>query len=128
MTTHTAESVDMTIVQGAEVRARRLRLGMTIEQLADEADVSADTLGDFEAGKRQPRELTLSKVAAALDRIEEEVGIDAPTPGAGVVSFDVSAEGGFHVVVKGPIADADKLREQVTAIIREMRNRDDTQG
>jgi transcriptional regulator with XRE-family HTH domain len=110
-------------VEGHEIRARRLRLGMTIEDLAGEAGISADTLGDFESGNRQPRELTVSKVTGALDRIEHEVGMDAPALPAepGVVTFDVSAEGGFHVVVKGPVANADEIRRQVTEIIREMR-------
>lgn len=114
--------------EGSAVRARRLRLGMTIEDLAREAKVSPDTLSDFEGGVRQPRDLTVTKILGALDRIEVETGmddsaLDLAQPG-GVVSFDVQAEGGFHVVVKGPVADADLLREQVTAIIREIRGGD----
>lgn len=114
--------------EGSAVRARRLRLGMTIEDLAREAKVSPDTLSDFEGGVRQPRDLTVSKILSALDRIEVETGMDDPAldlaQQGGLVSFDVQAEGGFHVVVKGPVADADLLREQVTAIIREMRGGD----
>ena len=123
---HAAESVIMT-TEGREIRERRLRLGMTIDDLANEADVSPDTLSDFEAGKRRPRDLTVSKVAAALSRIEEETGVDAPEPRENrIVTFDVSAEGGFHVVVSGPVADAAELRQQVTEIIREIRR--DTAG
>ena len=117
----TEQSESMTI-EGREIRERRLRLGMTIEGLAGEAGVSPDTLGDFEAGNRRPRELTISKVVAALEKVEVETGIDAPAPqGTRTVTFDVSAEGGFHVVVSGPIDDADTLRHQVTEIIREIR-------
>lgn len=116
------ESAAMT-VEGHEIRARRLRLGMTIDDLANEAGVSPDTLGDFESGNRRPRELTVTKVTGALERIETEAGVDAPplAPEPGIVSFDVQAEGGFHVVVKGPVANADELRKQVTEIIRDMR-------
>ncbi len=114
------QSVAMT--NGEEIRDRRLRLGMSLEQLAQEAGVNADTLGDYEAGNRSPRDVTRRKVADALDRLEEETGMDAPRTEAGIVSFDVQAEGGFHVVVKGPVADADALRRQVTEIIREIRN------
>lgn len=126
LTTYAEQSGAMRDSEGREVRERRLRLGMTIEELADEAGVSADTLSDFEAGNRKPRQLTVSKVVSALGRIEEETGVDAPAPQSQephVVTFDVSVEGGFHVVVSGPVADAATLREQVSEIIREMRTR-----
>lgn len=114
--------------EGRRVRERRLRLGMTIDDLASEADVSPDTLGDFEAGNRTPRELTVSKVLSALDRIEEEVGLHAPPQpaqpsplGEGFIEFDVSGDFGVHIIVKGPVTDADILQRQVIGIIREIR-------
>lgn len=107
---------------GAEVRKRRKRIGMGIEDLAAEADVSSDTLSDYERGVRRPHPSTIRKVREALERIEHETGIDAPSPAEShIVKFDVTAEGGFHVVVSGPVDDADKLRQQVTEIIREIR-------
>lgn len=109
--------------EGDEIRRRRVRLGMTIEQLAQEADVNADTLGDYESGNRNPREITRQKVADALARLEEETGVTAPPVDPGIVSFDVTGDDGFHITVKGPVADADVLRRQVTEILREMRNR-----
>lgn len=122
-----AEQSPLVTSDGAEVRKRRKRIGMGIEDLAAEADVSSDTLSDYERGVRSPHPSTVRKVREALERIEHETGIDAPPPAdARIVKFDVSAEGGFHVVVSGPVDDADKLRHQVTEIIREIRREADS--
>ena len=53
---------------------------------------------------------------------EQEAGQQGELVG-GIVSFDVTGDDGFHITVKGPVADADVLRRQVTEILREMRNR-----
>lgn len=109
---------------GDRIRARRLHLGMSIDDLAREAGVSPDTLGDFEAGKRRPRALTMSKVVAGLERIEEGAGIDprpaVPAESGGLIEFELSGNFGVHLVVKGTVADADVLKRQVVDIIREI--------
>lgn len=117
------ESAPVADNDGGDVRARRVRLGMTIDQLADEAGVDADTLGDYESGRRNPRDITKQKVASALERLEEETGLNAPPP-EDVLSFDVQTDGGFRVVVKGPMKDADEVRRQVSELLRDMRRTD----
>lgn len=62
-------------------------LGWSRKQLADAAKVSPATLADFEAGKRQPYDRTLSDVRTALElagvRFIQE-GETSPSGGPGV--------------------------------------------
>lgn len=107
--------------QGAEVKARRERLGMTIIDLAGEAGVSRDTLSDMESGRKNFTQLTLSKVLRALERIEAEVGIYVPpVPSTERDLVEIEVEGN-RVVVRGPVANRDALAETVARLIRQMR-------
>lgn len=110
--------------EGSEVRARRERLQMTISQLAEEAGISRDTLSDMESERKNFTQLTLSKVQQALDRLEDEAGIDAPLPSSaeGLVEFEVD---GNRVIVRGPIADREALAETVARLILDIRRKDD---
>ena len=115
----------LTMNEGAEVQARRERLGMDKKQLAIEAGVSRQTLAEIEAGKGF-RASSLTKIVRALERAEAEAGITG-TPAQGVessdfIEFDVSGDFGVHVIVKGPIRDADLLRRQVAELVRDIRN------
>lgn len=113
--------------EGQQVKARRERLGMSIQELAKEAGVSRDTLSDLESGTKDFRRLTLNKIQRALDSIEEEAGVGAPPPAESsakepdLIEFDISGDFGVHVIVKGPVADAELLQRQVLGIIREIR-------
>ena len=107
--------------EGAQVKARRERLGMTIQDLAKEAAVSRDTLSDLESGTKDFRRLTLAKVQKALDRIEEEAGIDTPVVESteeGLIEFEVE---GDRVIVRGPVTNAVELAAMVARLIRETR-------
>ena len=111
--------------EGDRVRARRERLNMSKLELAGLADVSRDTLAAIEDGLGFRRS-SLTKIEQALDAAEQEAGITAPLPAARedaprLATFDVSGEGGFHIVVSGPIEDADVLKRQVVDIIQAMR-------
>lgn len=111
---------------GAEVKTRRERLGLTIRDLAAEAGVSRDTISDLESGRKDFRQLTLSKIQRALDRLEEEAGIGAPTPvlhstEAGLVELDLTIEPGARAVVKGPVENLPQLREQLELLVRHIR-------
>lgn len=113
-----------------QVTARRQRLGFTIAELAEEAGVDPDTLSGLEAGKRRPQTATLDKVLTALDRLEKEVGFDAPPlpPGArrigdpkdDLVEFTIEGNFGVRAVVKGPIRDLPALQEAVGKLIAGM--------
>jgi transcriptional regulator with XRE-family HTH domain len=50
-------------------------MGMKIYELADEAGINQDTLSDWERGKRTPQPKTAEMALAALDRLEDEMGM-----------------------------------------------------
>lgn len=114
---------------GREIAARRERLGLRIKDLAEHADVSRDTLSDWERGVRRPQYQTVDAVVAALERLEEEMGIDAPpaSPEAGtgrVVRFEVEGVyGAKALVVEGPIEDIAELEDAVDRIMRRIQGR-----
>ena len=55
---------------GKRIREKRLKLGLTIQELAETADISDNFLGNIERGNGQPSIETLLKVVNAL-------GVDA---------------------------------------------------
>ena len=114
--------------EGTRVRQRRERLGMDKQDLANEAGVNRNTLAAIERGDSFNR-TTLAKIERALDQLEQEAGINAPpppesSPGSDLIEFDISGDFGVHVVVKGPIHDAELLQRQVLGIIREIRKQE----
>lgn len=119
--------------EGAQVRARRERLGMAIRDLATEAEVSRDTLSDMESGAKDFRQATLGKVLRALDRLETEMGIDAPlpeqtqAPAGGIVRYSVQGVYGAEaLVVEGPVANIAELEASVDRIMRRIQGRTET--
>jgi transcriptional regulator with XRE-family HTH domain len=111
---------------GAEVKARRERLRMTISELAAEAGISRDTLSDLEVGAKTPQPKTVGKVLDALARVETEAygatGVDVPAPTT-AEQREIVVEGdlGVRVTVKGPISDRDGLVDSVAKIMRSIR-------
>lgn len=112
---------------GAEIRARRKRLGMTIGALAERAQVHRDTLSAIERGGSDPQTSTAGRIERALDELEHEMGMDLPSvvgvvgdPDEGLVEFTVEGHFGVRAVVKGPIKDIDKLQEAVGKLIAGM--------
>jgi transcriptional regulator with XRE-family HTH domain len=112
--------------EGQRVRERRERLGVDKKELATAAGVNRNTLAAIEGGESFNR-TSLAKIERALDDLEHEAGVDAPhatssqNDGPRLATFDVSGEGGFHIIVSGPIEDADVLKRQVVDIIQAMR-------
>lgn len=55
-------------ITAAQLRAARALINITQEDLASRAGVAAKTIASFEAEGRAPREATLEKLEAALER------------------------------------------------------------
>lgn len=55
------------LLTAAQCLGARAMLGMTRAELAEAAKVSAATLADFEAGKREPYARTLADIRKALE-------------------------------------------------------------
>lgn len=115
-------------VVGTDFLARRDRLNLTQEQLAEEADLNRDTISAVENGKGSAH--SRRKVAEALTRLEEEGGTlppiaPAPEPESSqephMIEFEVSGDFGVRVVVKGPIENAADLEASVARLIRDMK-------
>jgi transcriptional regulator with XRE-family HTH domain len=113
---------------GMSVEARRVKLGMSVKALAEKAGVDRSRVVAIEAGEPTVRAATLGAVEAALDRLEDEMGMrDAdPSPHAigdpseDLVEFTVEGNFGVRAVVKGPVRDLDALQAAVSKLIRDM--------
>lgn len=119
---------------GADIQRRRLAIGMSVAKLAKLAGVDRGRLAALEAGQKV-RDTTLAAVTRALADLEHELGMDMPSQvqgvpvsiptqapsSEGIIEFDITGDFGVHIVVKGPVVDADLLRRQAAAIIREIR-------
>lgn len=106
---------------GQRLRDRRLRMGISVRHLAEEAEVDRGRLAKLEAGSPTVRDTTIGKVEAALTRLEHEMGMD-PEAGNGdaMVEFRVSGNLGVDVVVKGPVKDLQALEASVARIVAQM--------
>lgn len=51
---------------GAEIKRRRVALGLSQQQLADAAGIGVNTVGNIESEDKARRELTLADICAAL--------------------------------------------------------------
>lgn len=116
-----AESVGMT-AEGDRVAQRRTRLGMTVKALAEAAEIDRATLAGIEKGHGF-RADTMRRIERALDQAEEESGLAVPEddPQKGLIEFEVSGDFGVHVVVRGPVGDAEALERSVVRLVRDIR-------
>lgn len=112
--------------EGRRIRERRIRLGVPKLELARLAGVDRGTLANIEEGGSYRRD-KFKAVDAALFALEEEAGMDAPPPepatsSGGLIEFEVEGDGGYRVVVRGPIANAEDLERSVARIVETIRN------
>lgn len=109
---------------GRRLRDRRVRMGLSVRQLAEQAGVDRGRLAKLEAGDPNVRETTIGKIDGALARLEQEFGMNDPDPQPaaddGVVEFRVTGNFGVDVVVKGPVRDLPALEESVNRILSRM--------
>ena len=108
--------------EGEQVRARRERLGLSMNQLAKSAAVSRDTISAIEAGQGFHRS-SLTKIERALEIAEDEYGITAPPPTSEkphVIVVRLTDPQGWQVAVEGPITDRAELEETARRLIRSL--------
>ena len=114
--------------EGVEVTHRRERLGLDIYELAAEAGVNRDTVAAIEKGKGF-RRASLAAIESALDRLETEVGLNAPPRepdqpdrrrrSSDVVIVRLKNDAG-EVAVEGPVEDLAALQAAATAMLRSL--------
>lgn len=106
----------------ASVKARRTRLGMSVQALAKEAHVDRGRLAALEKGDPSVRSSTIGAVESALTRLEQEIGMDAPSTASNEIEFRVSGNFGVDVVVRGPVTDLAALEASVARLVSQMQS------
>lgn len=108
----------------ADIRSRRERLGMTIKELAERAQVDRGRLSALENGISTPRPSTVGAIIRTLDELEREMGLtgddDDNNGDDDLVTFEVAGNFGVKVIVKGPVRDRAELEDSVMRLISRM--------
>lgn len=113
------------IETGANLRQRRVALGISVRKLAELAGVDRSRVAAIEAGDSTVRETTIGAVESALSAVENDRGV-APKvepigdPSQGLVTFEIRGNFGVQVVVKGPVADVAALEASVAKLVADM--------
>lgn len=128
--THTVTRASSGDETGAQIQARRTRIGMSRKALAERAGVDRGRLTRIEEGA-PARDSTIGAIERALGELEHEMGLDADLP-PGVtrigepeeklVQFTIEGNFGVRAVVKGPISDIEALRKAASELIAGMGN------
>jgi transcriptional regulator with XRE-family HTH domain len=118
---------------GNDVQRRRMRLGLSIKDLAERAGIDRGSLSALEKGTSTVRLSTVGSVLRALEDLEAEYGYDDEEPqpedsaGSDLVEFEVAGNFGVRVVVKGPVRDRAELEESVLRLISRMQQAEQSQ-
>lgn len=113
--------------EGAVIRDRRMKLGLSVKALAGLAGVDRGRLAAIEDGA-QARSGTYGAIHAALDKLEAEMSgpydppAAIPDPSGRTVTFHVEGNFGIKATVQGPVENIEELRLQVQELIRVMGN------
>lgn len=127
--------------RGERIKARRLALGMRgvdtfAREMRKEIELGRGLMSPPDrkqitaAEKGEARSLEMyERIEAWLNYFDERMGSDMESePDENdLIEFNVSGDFGVNVIVKGPIRDADVLRRQVAALVREIRGKDPQQ-
>lgn len=126
MTVERPRVVRMSEATGAELRARRLQLGLDVLPLAKRAGIDRATLTRIEEGSPTVRSSSISAVERALSELEAEIGMDDPEQGPRIVRFVVrGVYGAESLVVEGPVESIAELERSVDRIMRRLRDSPD---
>lgn len=113
--------------RAAKIQARLETLGISDREFSERTGIDRKALR--RAANGEPvRGSTYTAVETWLTRLERETAIEPPDlpegfeyvgdPAEQLIAFEVG-EGPTKVVVKGPIRDADLIREQATKLVEE---------
>ena len=120
--------------RGEAIKRRRLAMGgVSQHELARFAKeqgwkVSRDMIMAVEKGTAEEDsyaivEGLLDHLKVIRDRMEEEGEPEDSGRGSDTVEYEVKGDFGVSIFVRGPVADAKRLEESVTRIIKEMRGK-----
>lgn len=98
-----------------------MALGLSLRQLEEEAGVNRARLAAIEKGSANVRDLTTSRVLAALDRIEKRYGMDAPDEVVNVLEVELPDGRKVRATFTG---SAEGMEEAVARLVRQLESRD----
>jgi hypothetical protein len=114
---------------GATLRERRERLGISVHGLSGRSGLDRKTIGRAEDDAPQTRRSTFEVLHRALNEIEADRAAKGTTPPApsrspksNEVEFQVSAEDGFTMTVRGPSSHAHEIGASVVRLMRDLRD------
>jgi transcriptional regulator with XRE-family HTH domain len=110
--------------RGREITRRRLALGLNnVSQFAEATGRDRQTITRVEQGVASDQ--TYDWIEAWLTRIEEETGLDEPTPVAAspirVTFHDVTTSSIGEIIVEGPSDQPDELIATIARLLSEVR-------
>lgn len=124
--------------RGAEIRRRYEKLGISDREWTKQTGIARQTLHRAFTNAPGTRESTYLAIETALSKLEDFIAGKAMPPGVTPIGdpadklFSIELDGLYgaqRVVVKGPIENADLIREQVTKLLagrdRDTKSRDD---
>lgn len=104
--------------RGAQIRARRERMGWSARAFATRAHLSRGALANLEADEPGVRETSYAQAERALDELAEELGFHEESTG-GIIRVEIpSAYGGRAMIVQAPVENMDALLTAVERIMR----------
>lgn len=114
--------VDQTI--GAQINRRRTRLGMGVKALAEAAGVDRGSVSKIER-EGTGRDSTVGAISNALDRLEQEMGIDPPVADSelaaeGLVKFSIAGNFGVSVIMEGPVRNMAEMEAAAARLVERM--------
>lgn len=110
--------------RGANIRARRVGHGMSLNGLAKLSGVTRQTIVKAEADDDKVTELTFSRLERALDDFEDETEITNVETlpngnGGNLVKFTIhGVYGAAEVIVEGPVENMAELQAAVDKLLR----------
>lgn len=114
--------------RGAEIQRRFDDLGISDREWHSTTGIDRKTLNRAIDNDPRTRSSSYTAIESWLDKLEAKfagkaVAQESPPIDSGLIEFDITGDFGVHVVVKGPVMDADLLRRQAVEVIREIRQK-----
>lgn len=114
-----ANNIYLTVAQ--QLRLKRLQSGMTLESLAEAADISTSFLAYMESGKKKPSLVTIAKLAKALNVPVHELFKETPA----ISSLEPAGQQHFNKIITvlhgHTAAEVKLLVASLSALSKELR-------
>lgn len=106
--------------RGAAIAQRLSALGVSDRQFHERTGIDRKTLRRAIDGEERVRSSTYHAIESALKELEAEREPATSPPAPRTVSFELQS-GEVSVTVEGPITDVAALRQEVQALVHELR-------